>query len=291
MSTVDHVGGPMVRRRLRLPGAIHRVGWLGTASVVVVALAVFAAAFGSLLAPYDPNSVNLNYAFVGPFDGHLLGMDGQGRDLLSRLLVGARTSMVGPLAVVVLSSLIGGALALLLAWRGGLVDQIVVRVLDVLLAFPGLLLAILVVAVAGPGLVAPVIALSISYVPYFVRVLRGAAMRERQQPYVEALQVQGFSSFTILVRHVLPNLMPLALAQATVNFAYAMVDLAALSYLGLGVQQPTADWGSMVFTGQAGIIQGYPAESLAAGACIVLVICAFNILGERLADRGPGGGS
>lgn len=291
MSTVEHVEATVVRRRMRLPGALHRVGWLGTASVVVVSLAVFAAAFGSLLAPYDPNSVNLNYAFVGPFDGHLLGMDGQGRDLLSRLLVGARTSMVGPLAVVVLSSLIGGALALLLAWRGGLIDQIVVRVLDVLLAFPGLLLAILVVAVAGPGLVAPVIALSISYVPYFVRVLRGAAMRERQQPYVEALQVQGFGSFTILVRHILPNLLPLALAQATVNFAYAMVDLAALSYLGLGVQQPTADWGSMVFTGQAGIIQGYPAESLAAGACIVLVICAFNILGERLADRGPGGRS
>lgn len=291
MSTVEQAEATMVRRRLRLPGALHRVGWLGTASVVVVSLAVFAAAFGSLLAPYDPNSVNLNYAFVGPFDGHLLGMDGQGRDLLSRLLVGARTSMVGPLAVVVLSSLVGGALALLLAWRGGLVDQIVVRVLDVLLAFPGLLLAILVVAVAGPGLVAPVIALSISYVPYFVRVLRGAAMRERQQPYVEALQVQGFGSFTILVRHILPNLLPLALAQATVNFAYAMVDLAALSYLGLGVQQPTADWGSMVFTGQAGIIQGYPAESLAAGACIVLVICAFNILGERLADRGPGGRS
>lgn len=275
-------------RRRRAP-AHAGVGRLGRVALGVIAVAVLLAALGSLLAPYDPNAINLDAAYVRPFDGHLLGMDGQGRDLLSRLLVGARTSLLGPLAVVVLSTVLGVVLALLLAWRGGVVDHVVSRVLDVMLAFPGLLLAILVVAVFGAGLVAPVIALAVSYTPFFVRILRGAALRERRQPYVDALVVQGFGGVAIAARHLLPNLLPLVAAQATVNFGYAMVDLAALSYLGLGVEQPTADWGSMVFTGQAGILEGYPAESLVAGTCIVVVVCAFNVLGERLADRAERG--
>jgi peptide/nickel transport system permease protein len=273
---------PRARRRAALTASI---GPLGVAAVVVIVLALVLAAVGPLLAPNDPDAVDLNFAFVGPSAGHLLGFDGQGRDILSRLLVGARTSMLGPLFVVGLSTVAGVAVALALAWRGGRVDAVVSRALDVLLAFPGLLLAILVVALFGTGLTAPVIALSISYMPFFVRILRGAAMRERSLPYVEALTVQGSSARAITLRHLLPNLMPLVAAQATVNFGYAMIDLAALSYLGLGVQPPQADWGAMVFTGQAGIIQGYPAESLLAGACIVLVVCAFNVLGDRLSDR------
>jgi peptide/nickel transport system permease protein len=276
---------PPVRRRRALNRAI---GPLGIAALVVIVLALLLAAIGPLLAPDDPNSIDLNLAFVGPVAGHPIGLDGQGRDLLSRLLVGARTSMLGPLFVVGLSTVAGVALALALAWRGGRVDTVVSRGLDVLLAFPGLLLAILVVALFGTGLVAPVIALAVSYMPFFVRILRGAAMRERRQPYVEALTVQGSSAFTITVRHLLPNLLPLVVAQATVNFGYAMIDLAALSYLGLGVQPPQADWGAMVFTGQAGILQGYVAESLAAGACIALVVCAFNVLGDRLSDNAAG---
>jgi peptide/nickel transport system permease protein len=275
-------------RRRRRGSLARSIGPLGIAALVVIALALVLCAIGPLLAPQDPNSIDLNLAFVGPTSGHPLGLDGQGRDLLSRLLAGARTSMLGPLFVVALSTISGIALALALAWRGGNVDATVSRGLDVLLAFPGLLLAILVVAVFGTGLVAPVIALSLAYMPFFVRILRGAAMRERRLPYVEALTVQGSSAWTITTRHLLPNLMPLVAAQATVNFGYAMVDLAALSYLGLGVQPPQADWGAMVFTGQAGILQGYPAESLLAGACIVLVVCAFNVLGDRLADRAQG---
>ncbi len=272
------------RRRSRL-GAIATLGPLGVAALVVIALAALLAVLGPLLAPYDPNAIDLKYAYVGPFEGHLLGMDGQGRDLLSRLMTGARTSMAGPLLVVAISTVLGGILALLGAWRGGVVDQTIARVLDALLAVPGLLLAILAVAVFGTGMTAPVIALGISYTPFFARVLRGSALREVRQQYVEALRVQGFGGLPIVLRHVVPNLLPLLTAQATVNFGYAMIDLAALSYLGLGVQPPTADWGAMVFSGQAGIVQGFYLESLTAGACIVLVVCAFNVLGERLADR------
>lgn len=272
------------RRRSRL-AALGTLGPLGIAALVVIVLAALLAIFGPLLAPYDPNSIELRYAFVGPFEGHFLGMDGQGRDLLSRLMAGARTSMLGPLLVVAISTALGGALALLGSWRGGAVDQTIARLLDALLAVPGLLLAILAVAVFGPGMTAPVIALGISYTPFFARVLRGSALREVRQQYVEALRVQGFGGLPIVFKHVVPNLVPLLLAQATVNFGYAMIDLAALSYLGLGVQPPTSDWGAMVFSGQAGIVQGFYLESLAAGACIVAVVCAFNVLGERLADR------
>ncbi|ADB53453.1 ABC transporter permease [Conexibacter woesei] len=270
------------RRRGSRFGTLGPLGW---AALVVVVAAALLALFGPLLAPHDPNRIDLNLAYVGPYAGHPLGMDGQGRDLLSRLMVGARASMLGPLLVVAISTVLGGVLALLAAWRGGVVDQLIARLLDTLLAVPGLLLAILAVAVFGPGLTAPVIALGISYTPFFARILRGSALREVRQQYVEALRVQGFGGIPIVLKHLVPNLLPLLTAQATVNFGYALIDLAALSYLGLGVQPPTADWGAMVFSGQAGIVQGYYMESLAAGACIVAVVCAFNVLGERLADR------
>lgn len=264
---------------------IGSLGPLGVAALIVIVLAALLALFGPLLAPHDPDSSDLNWSFVGPIAGYPLGFDGQGRDLLSRLMTGARTSMLGPLLVVAISTALGGLLALVGAWRGGRVDQAIARLLDALLAVPGLLLAILAVAVFGAGMTAPVIALGISYTPFFARVLRGSALREVRQQYVEALRLQGFGGLPIVLRHIVPNLLPLLVAQATVNFGYAMIDLAALSYLGLGVQAPTADWGAMVYSGQAGIVQGYYLESLTAGACIVLVVCAFNVLGERLADR------
>jgi peptide/nickel transport system permease protein len=145
---------------------------------------------------------------------------------------------------------------------------------------------VLAAAVFGVGLLAPVLALSVAYTPYVARVLRGAALRERAQPYVAALEVQGASAVAICLRHLIPNMLHLIVAQATTLFGYAMVDLAAISFLGLGVQPPSADWGVMVSENQQGIIQGYPIPSLAAGICIVIVVVAFNIFGERLYERG-----
>src|SRR5215468_3685558 len=123
--------------------------------------------------------------------------------------------------------------------------------------------------------------------PYVARVLRGAALKERSQAYVAALEVQGASATTICLRHIVPNVMPLIVAQATIVFGYAMVDLAAISFIGLGVQPPGTDWGLMVSGGQAGVLQGYVAEAFSAGLCIVVVVVAFNLLGERLAGRTP----
>ncbi len=274
--------------------AVERRSWLallratgaaGVASAVAIAIAAFVAAFGPLLAPDSPYLGQLSSSYVGPTGGHLLGFDGQGRDLLSRLLGGARTSLVGPLAVVVICILAGTVLAVSAAWKRGTYDAFVSSGLDVLFAFPGILLAILAAAVFGAGLVAASLALAVAYTPYVARVLRGAALRERSQQYVAALEVQGASAFSICLRHLIPNMLPLIVAQATILFGYAMVDLAAISFLGLGVQPPNPDWGVMIAENQSGVVQGYPLAALAAGVCIVVVVVAFNILGERLYDQ------
>ena len=283
MSAVSLAGesSPPSRALARLA----RPGPAGVASAIVIAAATFAALFGPLLAPYDPSLPNLSLAWVGPVGGHLLGYDFEGRDVASRLLAGAQTSMLGPLAVVAISVPVGTLIAVTAAWRRGASDAAISSGLNILFAFPGILLALLATAVFGAGLPAAVLALSIAYLPYVTSVLRGAALRERNQPYAAALEVQGSSATSICLRHLIPNIAPLILAQATILFGYAMVDLAAISFLGLGVQPPTANWGVMISENQAGILQGYPQPALAASVCIVAVVIAVNVLGERLFDQ------
>ena len=271
--------------RFRALTSVRATGAAGVVSAVVVVAATFVAVFGPLLAPYDPELPNLDLAWIGPIGGHLLGFDVQGRDVLSRLLVGAQTSMLGPLVVVIISMITGVLLAIVAAWRRGAADAVISSGLDILFAFPGILLAVLATAVFGAGLPAAAIALSLAYMPYVARVVRGAAFRERSQPYVAALEVQGASATSICLRHLIPNTLPLIVAQATILFGYAMIDLAAISFLGLGVQSPRPDWGVMISENQTGIVQGYPLPALAPGLCIVAVVVAVNVLGERLFEQ------
>jgi len=272
-------------RTSRFIKAPARLGKAGTAAAVVVAIAVFAAIFGPWLAPGNPDLPDLQIAWVGPAAGHLLGFDFEGRDVLSRLLAGAQSAMLGPLAVVVLAMAGGTAFALISAWRRGATDAVISSGMDVLFAFPGILLAVLAATVFGAGLVAAAVALSIAYLPYVARVLRAAALKERNQPYVQALEVQGASVPRICLTHILPNMSRMIVAQATVLFGYAMVDLAAISFLGLGVQPPAANWGVMISENEPGILQGYPLPALSAAACVVIVVIAVNVLGERLLER------
>lgn len=255
------------------------------ATSTFIVLLVGVAVLAPVLSPQDPNFANILGANQGPSAAHWLGTDSFGRDLLSRLIYGARLSLLGPALIIVIATALGTALAITAAWFGGLFDQVVSRVADILFAFPGLIMAMLAVAMFGPGLVAPVIALSISYTPYLMRVIRSEAVRQRSLPYVAACYVAGLPARTICLRHLLPNVTPLLLVQATLSFGYALVDLAAVSYLGLGVQPPTAEWGLMVSTGQSSILAGYPQESLYAGVMIILTVVAFNLLGDRLATR------
>lgn len=287
VSTVAAAAEP-ARESGRLQRVSGGLGALGVTALVICVLLAVLAIFAPLLAPHDPNTVTLSQAFQGPSSQHLLGTDSNGRDLLSRLIIGSRTSLVGPLAVTLMAAVLGAVLALTCAWFGGVVDAAISRALDIVFSFPGLLLAVVAVAIFGPGLPAAVVALGISYIPYHARVTRSAAIRERSLPYVSALRVQGFSGFRICVRNILPNVFPLIVAHATVAFGYAMIDLAAISFLGLGVQPPTADWGSMVSTGEPGILQSHPQESLFAGIMIVIAVASFNVLGERLSDVSQG---
>ena len=264
------------RRRLR------KIGWIGWISIAVIVVALLLAIFGPILAPFDPNSSDLSFSNVGPYGSHLLGFDGQGRDVLSRLMVGARTAVFGAAAVAIIAIVIGSALAVTTAWYGGKIDAGVSAGIDVLFAFPGILLAVVAAAVFGPSLYSAALALSIAYSPYVARVLRGAALKERAMTYIAALEVQGFGAWRLCVRHLLPNMSSLIVAQGTILFGFAMVDLAAISFLGLGVQTPQADWGVMVSDGKTSLLQGYPIVSFAAVLCIVGVVAAVSFLGDRL---------
>ncbi|MFD9796921.1 ABC transporter permease [Streptomyces sp. NPDC059070] len=250
-----------------------------------VALVVLAALCAPWLAPHDPNTVDLGSALAGPSGDHPLGVDASGRDTLSRLLLGARTSLLGPLGVVVFSTLAGVAVGTVAAWRGGWLDSVLSRSTELVFAFPGMLLAILVISVYGEGLLAPVMALGLAYLPYVSRLTRSLVLAERARPYVSAYAVQGHSAVWICLRHVLPNVAPVVLAQSTINFGYALMDLAGLSFLGLGVPPLTPDWGRMVFDGQTAIQHGYPLSAIWPCVLVVLTVVAFNVVGERWADR------
>ncbi|MEU4245180.1 ABC transporter permease [Actinoplanes sp. NPDC026619] len=261
------------------------LGWASSLASAVCVLIVLVAVFAPWIVPHDPNAVDPLNAYAGFSAAHPLGTDDLGRDLLSRLIAGSRTSPAGPLLVILLSGVAGTALAVSAAWIGGWFDAAVSRVLDILFAFPGLVLAITVTALFGAGFVAPVVALSLAYVPILARVMRAAALRERALPYVEALRVQGFSGWHICRRHLLPNLAPLLVVQAAISFGYAMIDLASISFLGLGLQPPAADWGLMIANGQPSILAGFPQQSIAAAAAVVVTVVAFTVVAERMAAR------
>lgn len=267
----------------------ERLGPIGIGATAIFATVVLAALFAPVLAPYDPTIGSVTQRYQGSSVEHLLGTDQVGRDIFSRLLWGARSSLIGPLIVVVVTAALGTTLALVSVWWGGVVDSFISRVLDLLFAFPNLLLAILAIAVFGPSLTTAALALSIAYIPYTARVIRSMALRERSLPYVRSPQLQGISGIVITGRHLLPNVAPLIVTGATINFGFAMIELAALSFLGLGVQPPDADWGLMVADGQLSLLNGYPAESMLAGLSIVLTVASLGYIGERLGGRQAAG--
>ncbi|MFI7011872.1 ABC transporter permease [Streptomyces sp. NPDC050145] len=267
--------------RLRLLGQ----GPMFTASIAVLAALVLVALLAPVLASHDPEAVDLANSLVGSSGDHPLGTDQSGRDILSRVMYGARTGLLGPLLVVAVSTLLGTVLGVAAAWRGGWVDALLSRSMDLVFAIPGLLLAILLVAVAGSGMTAPVAAMAVAYTPYVGRLVRGIARQEKARAYIESYRVQGWSGWSISLRHLLPNIAPTVFAQSAMNFGYALMDLAALSFLGFGVQPPTADWGAMINEGQSAVQLGAMLPTLAPSVCIVLAVVAFGIVGEGLADR------
>lgn len=277
--SATYLRAPVAGLRLLTGSRLVRV------SAAVLVLFVFIALFGTWLAPQDPTYGDLGEFLTGPSAAHWLGTDQGGHDTFSALIEGTRTSLVGPLGVVVFSTTLGIAVGLFSAWYGGWVDAGISRLLDILFAFPSLLLAILATALFGKGITAPVLAMAIAYMPYTARLVRGLTLQEKTRPYIAAYRVQGYSPVFTAVRRLLPNIGPTVLAQSTVNFGYALLDLAALSFLGLGVQPPTPDWGAMINQAQAAILQGQPLSAIVPAVAVVVVVVAFNVVGEHLGDR------
>ncbi|MFI0237595.1 ABC transporter permease [Streptomyces sp. NPDC016845] len=285
MSTYHIASAPRGRtglgrlRTLARGEAVHLTA--GTVVVLVVAAAVCA----PLLAPYDPNAVDPLAVSQGSSGAHWLGTDDTGRDILSRILYGARPSLLAPAVITVVAGAVGTGLAVAAAWLGGWWDRLISGLLDVVFGFPGLVLAVVGAAVFGAGLDIAVVTLSLAYLPYVARVVRSTAMRERSLPYISALEMLGMSGPRICLRHLVPNLLPLVLVQATTAFGYTMLDVAAFSFIGLGTQPPTAEWGLMVAGGAPGILAGRPEQSLYAGLVIVVFVVACNVLGSGLSRR------
>jgi peptide/nickel transport system permease protein len=283
--TIPALRARSARRRRRRPLSV-------TLALAFLLLAAVTGLLAPVLAPHSPDATSLLDSLAPPgAEGHWLGTDSTGRDVLSRLMYGARLSLLAPLGVVLLSGLLGTAIGLLAARAGGWADAVLSRGMDIVFAFPSLLLAMLVVAVFGPGLAAPICALAVSYTPFIGRVVRSVAMQEGARPYMESYRVMGFGEVWVTVRHLLPNVLPVLIAQSALSFGYALVDLASLSYLGLGVRPPDADWGSMISQAQSAILQGAPWSGLVPGLAVLLTVVSVNVLGEHIGGAVAGEGA
>ncbi|MBA3949685.1 MAG: ABC transporter permease [Acidobacteria bacterium] len=251
---------------------------------LIVGITAAAAIVGPWLAPADPNAQDLALRLAAPSGSHFFGLDELGRDIFSRLLVGARISLLVGLAVVSVASSVGILMGALAGYYGGKVDLIISRVMDVLLAFPGILLAIALVAVLGPSLTNVVIALSfIGWVGY-ARLVRAQVLRVREFEYVQAARALGARTPRILLRHVIPATMPTVIVQATLGMAGAIIAEASLSFLGLGVQPPTPSWGTMLDAGRSHLFDA-PHLTLFPGLAIAILVLGFNFLGDGLRDK------
>lgn len=250
-------------------------------SVALLLVIILSSIFAPLVAPYHPDALNMSDMLQLPSAAHLLGTDNVGRDILSRLIYGSRITLLSALAVVVISVIIGVPLGLVSGYYGGRIDNLIMRVEDVVLAFPALLLAFLFVASFGKNISSAIIALGIVYVPMISRLTRSLTLMERSKAYVEAAQSIGFSDARIIFRHILPNCVSTITTQLTLDIGYAILDLAALSFLGMGVQPPTSDWGAMLEEGRS-FIQTDPMLCLAPGCAIILTVVLFNVISDNI---------
>ena len=248
-------------------------------------LVVLVAMFAPFIAPYPPEAIDFSAIWAPPSLAHPLGTDQLGRDLLSRLLLGTRESLIGPFLLLVGATVLGVAIGIVAAWNGGWIDVLLARITDVMFAFPGLLFVVLVIAVFGAGPATAIVALALAYAPVIAKFTRSIALSELARPYVDAYRVQGVGGATIAARYVVPNMTPALLGYLVVLFGEGLMGLATLSYLGFGAQPPSSEWGLMVQEGQDGIVLGHFGPTLVPGIAIAAVVVAVNIVGVRLSAR------
>ncbi len=254
---------------------------LGLAFIIIF---IFIAIFAPLLSPYDPNILHDGLLRLKPFQANfLLGTDDLGRDYLSRLIYGARISLGTGILIVFFSGTFGTLLGLLGGFYGGRIDWFVMRLVDVLMAFPSILLAMAVVSVLGPGLLNAIIAVSIVACPQFIKIARAKAMMEKNKTYIQASRTFGASDTRLIFKEILPNSMGPLLVQATLGISDGILNVAALGFLGLGAQAPTAEWGIMLADARV-FIMSSPYLVTLPGICILIVVLSFNLFGDGLRD-------
>lgn len=255
-------------------------------SAVAIVILIVLVAFAFLapwIAPFDPSRANAGPRLAGPDSTYLFGTDLHGRDVFSRVVWGARYSLPVGLATLLLGLVAGGTLGVALGYIGGRFDAIGARVVDVLLGFPAIVMAILVVSVLGVGLVKVVIAVAIADIPKFARVIRGATIVAKQNLFVESAVAMGASPARIMFLHVLPTIMPTVILLGTLNLGGAILSTATLSFLGLGTQPPTPEWGTMLNDGRD-YIRYAPWMMIAPGMALFLAIISVNLIGDRLSE-------
>ena len=250
----------------------------------IVLIALLAAVLGPWIVPFDPSDQQLALRLEGPTGAHWFGLDELGRDILSRVLYGARISLLVGIVVVGVSASVGILLGSIAGYFGGKIDELISRIIDILLAFPGLLLAIAMVAVLGPSLTNVVLALSLIGWVGYARLVRGQVLRARELEFVQAARALGATTSRILARHVIPTTLPAVTVQATLGMGGAILAEAALSFLGLGVQPPTPSWGTMLNYGRGHMLEA-PHLTIFPGVAIAILVLGFNFLGDGLRDR------
>lgn len=253
------------------------------ALILLAVLVVFAVA-GDAVTPHDPNQQDLLNSEALPGADHWAGTDLLGRDVASRAMVGTRTALVGALVVAVGAFAIATVLGLVSGYRGGAADAVVMRSADLLLALPALLIAIVVVGILGGGFWVAVLVLIVLFAAPDTRIVRGAVLEQRSLPYVEAARTLGISKTRIMFGHILPNVMPVILAYVVLDFAIALVSLAGLSFLGLGVEAGSADWGQMLEENRS-ILASNPWATIVPAMLIILTAGAMNLVGDWMYDR------
>jgi dipeptide transport system permease protein len=257
--------------------------------LVVVCLVILAAVFAPLLAPHNPLEQIKGATKLPPFWSEgadprfLLGTDAVGRDMLSRLMYGARISLLIGLSVMAVSMVVGISLGLAAAWFGGLLDVAIIRVMDLIMAIPSLVLAILIIAIIGPGLSNTIIAVTIVYLPRYVRLVRASALAELSKDYVTAAKVAGVGPFRLMTVTVLPNCLAPLIVQAALGVSDAILEAAGLGFLGLGAQPPTPEWGAML-ADTRDLMMSHPWVMALPGLCILVTVMAINLMGDGLRD-------
>lgn len=249
----------------------------------ILLILILIAVFAPLVAPYGFDEQNLREAMQSPSGKHLLGTDNLGRDIFSRLVYGSRISLFVGLIAVAIGAAFGGMIGAVAAYYGGITDTVLMRVIDIMMSIPSMILAIAICASLGPGLVNTMIAVGFSSVPTYARVVRSAVLTVKQQEYIEASRAIGAGSRVIILKHIIPNCMAPIIVQASLGVGNAILSAASMSFIGLGIQPPVPEWGAMLSAGRT-YIRDFPQMVVFPGLCIMITIFSLNLAGDGLRD-------